>query len=605
MQQTVHHLISLDVRGVVTWIRLYPFRTWLAFALAVVVSLVVGIIHWHDGTPARQARVQPEPPFTVSADTVTGEVTEDGLILNHPGDASLSVPAGALPVGTVVAVSKGKAATLRRLGALQPDGVSWDVAAAVEPLSLPVTLVLPYDPRLVPTGTRPLVAAYDELSGWWLPVPTSAVPETGKLIAELPGFSLTTWILDRVTGPGKRAQGAQSWLDYQGLALLHRQPGHPQCTGRNVPSWVKQVTVNSGTGVLACVRGDGAGFAIEAASTLGYPVTLDPDAPFAHASYSTLDDTMDDLMSTLPGGVLLLPSGKSVIAYDPPPAPVGTVHARVRHDGDTLVRWLVFVAVNGVPAARTTFGPAAVECGKRALAGPTAVPQRVAALLECLATALAGQLRVAGFDVAANLWRSVGVARLPAPVHQTVGALRWVRGVQAGNFAQLAGDLTAGIGHPASRYTVLARWAEAPRWARPAGVQPLFGLVGISSVPVPSGQRMSAKLAGRSYPDSTGVWVACTEPPVTLAYQLAGKYRRLTAIAGLADHAPADLAIRFQLTADGRVLGTHVVDRRTTALINVDLSNVKTLVISAVRTAGACPPASLPFGVLGEASLFP
>jgi tartrate dehydratase alpha subunit/fumarate hydratase class I-like protein len=35
------------------------------------------------------------------------------------------------------------------------------------------------------------------------------------------------------------------------------------------------------------------------------------------------------------------------------------------------------------------------------------------------------------------------------------------------------------------------------------------------------------------------------------------------------------------------------------------LSNVKTLVISAVRTAGACPPASLPFGVLGEASLFP
>jgi hypothetical protein len=604
-QRTVHHLVSLDVQGVVTWIRLYPFRTWLAFALAVVVSLMVGIVHWRDGTPAGQERINAEPTFTASSDTVTGQVTADGLTLNHPGGASLSVPAGALPPGTVVAISKGKAATLRQLGTLQPDGVSWDVAAAVEPPSLPVTLVLPYQPRWVPAGTRPLVTTYDELSGWWVPVRTTAVPETGKLIAELPGFSLKTWILDRVTDPAEQPEGAQSWLEYQGLALLHRQPRSPQCTARNVPSWVKQVAVNAGTGISACARGDGSGFAIEAASTLGHPVTLDLDAPFARATHSAVDDTMDSLLSALPGGVLMLPTGKSVLEYDPPPAPVGTVHARVRRDGDTVVRWLVFVAVNGTPAARTTFGPAAVECGKRALSGPDPVEQRVAGLLECLATALDQQLRVAGFDVATNLWRSTGVSRLPAPVNQTIGMLRWVRGAQAGNFAQLAGELTPGAAQVESPFTILVRWAEAPRWARPAGVQPLFGLVGAVSVPVPSGQRVSARLGGRAYPDSTGVWVACADPPVTLTYQLDRKFRRLTAVAGLADQAPADLAIRFQLTADGRVVGTHVVDRQTTALVDVDLSNVQTLVISATRTAGACPPTPPSLGILGEASLFP
>jgi hypothetical protein len=616
MQRTVHHLVSLDVKGVMAWIRLYPFRIWLAFALAVVASLVIGIIRSSGGPSVPQQRVNTEATPPANADTVTGQVNAGGLTLNHPGGASLSVPAGALPVGTVVAITRGKAATLGQLGELQPDGVSWDVAASVEPPSLPVTLVLPYDPAMVPAGARPLVTTYDELSGWWVPVKTTAVPETGKLIAELPGFSLKTWILDRVSDPAKAARGTESWLEYQGQALLRRRTDRPQCASRDAPAWVKQVVVNAGTGVSACVRGDGDGFAIEATNTLGYPVTLDLDAPFARTRTSATDTTMDSLLAQLPGGVLMLPTGKSVIAYDPPPAPVGTVHGRVRRDGDTMVRWLVFEAVNGAPAARTTSGPAAVACGKRALGvagggpsgtlGPAPAGQRVTILLDCLAQALDTQLRRAGFDVATNLWRSVGASRLPAAVAQTIGALRWVRGLQAGNFAQLAGEVTAGNGQGvADRFTVLARWAEAPRWARPAGVTPLFDLVGTASVPGPSGQRISARLAGRLYPDSTGAWVACADPPATLAYQVAGKFRRFTAVIGLAETAPADLAVRFQLTADGRTVATHVVDQRNTVTVNVDLSNVESLVISAVRTAGGCPPSPLPFGVLGEASLFP
>jgi NPCBM/NEW2 domain len=607
MQPSVHHLVSLDVKGVMAWIKLYPFRVWLAFALAVVMSLVIGIIRSFGGESAPRQPVSTEATTPPNAETVTGQVTQAGLTLNHPGGASISVPAGALPAGTIVAITKGKAATLHQLGALQPDGVSWDVAASVEPPSLPVTLVLPYDPTAVPAGTRPLVTTYDELSGWWVPVKTTPVPETGNLIAELPGFSLKTWILDRTPAAGR---GTETWLEYQGEALLRRRTDRPQCANRPVPSWVKPVVVNAGAGVSACVRGDGEGFAIEAAGTVGYPVTLDLDTPFARARSSALDSTVDGLVTQLPGGVLLLPTGKSTISYDPPPAPVGTVQGRVRRDGDTIVRLLVFEVAVGTSAARTTVGPAAVECGKRALAGPVQTDQRVATVLDCLAQALESQLRRGGFDVAASLWRSDGVSRLPAPLAQTIGALRWVRGLQAGNFAQLATEATGGAGVPggpgaAARATVLASWADAPRWARPTGVTPLFDLVGTASVPGPSGQRLSARLAGRTYPDSTGAWVACADPPATLAYHLAGKFRRLTAVLGLAESAPADLAVRFQLTADNRTVADSVVDQRHTAAVNVDLSNVDSLVVSAVRTAGACPPSPLPFGVLGEGSLFP
>jgi hypothetical protein len=614
--------MSLDVWGAMAWIRVHPFRTWLAFALAVVLALVAGIVRSAERPRAGQERVttgstpSADPTDT---DTVTGHVTAAGLTLNHPGGASLSVPAGALPVGTVVALSKGRAATLSQLGALQPDGVSWDVAASAEPPSLPVTLVLPYDPSAVPAGTRPLVTTYDELSGWWVPVKTDAVPQTGKLIAELPGFSLKTWIFDRVpdrgpatartaaAGPAGSRPDYQSWLEYQGLGMLNRHADRPRCTGRK-PSWVKQVVIAADPGISACVRGDGSGFAIEAANNHGYPVTLDVDAPFTQASASALDSTVDGLLARLPGGVLLLPTGTSVIAYDPPPAPVGTVQGRLHRDGDTMVRWLVLAAVEATPAARTGFGPVAAECGRQALSGAVRVDLRVVVLLDCLAGALTAQLRAAGFDVTADLWRSDGVGQLPGAVYQEVGALRWVRGLQAGDFARVAAEVAAsgsGAGEATAPVAVLARWADAPRWARPAGVRPLFELAATVFPAVPSGQRLSARLAGRAYPDSTGTWVACADPPAALSYQLAGKFRRFTAVVGVADTAPGDFAARFGIAVDGRTVAAPVVDQQNTAAVNVAVPGARTLVISAVRTAGSCPASPLPFGVLGAASLFP
>jgi hypothetical protein len=548
-----------------------------------------------------------------TADTVTAQVTDAGLTLNHPDGASLSVPPGALPVGTTVAITKGSASVLNQLGQLQPDSVSWDVAASVEPPSIPVTLTIPYDPAKVPKDARPLVTTYDELSGWWVPVRTSAAPETHRLIAELPGFSLKTWIIDRTPDSGTAKAGTASWLEYQGQRLLAPRPSKPQCAGRSAPSWVKQVTVDveQDADVSACVRAQGDGFAVEAASNHSFPVALSSDAPFTRANASALDDTIDGLMERLSEGTgsqraLLLPTGTTSVEFDPPPTPVGTVQVKVRRDGDALLRWLVFEIIQETPSARVRIGPATVDCGIRVLTKPATAEAMVNSLFTCVAAALQSELRSQGFNVDRDLWRSVGISRLPSEITQMIGALRWIRGLQVGRFAQLASELLAtGSSTRVKEDVAGIRWAGAPRWVRPASLPALFTLKPTAVADGASGQHLSSVLAGQTYADATGVWVNCGTQPAKLTYALDDKFKRLAAVVGLADFAPVDLAARFQFVADGKIVATLQVGQQNPALLNLDVKHVKTLEINTERTAGACPLSTQPFGALGDATLFP
>jgi hypothetical protein len=544
---------------------------------------------------------------------VTAQVTDTGLTLNHPGGASLSIPPGALPVGTIVAITKGSASVLDRLGALQPDQVSWDVAASVEPPSIPVTLTIPYDPGKVPAGANPLVTTYDELSGWWVPVRTSVAVETHRLIAELPGFSLKTWIIDRTPDSGVARVGTTSWLEYQGQRLLASRPSKPQCAGRSAPPWVKQVVVDvdQNADVAACVRAQGDGFAVEAASNHSYPVVLSSDTPFTRVDASALDDTMDGLMERLSEGTgsrraLLLPTGTAAVGFDPPPTPVGTVELKVRRDGDSMLRWLVFEVIQETPSARVRIGPATVDCGVRVLTKPATAEAMVNSLFTCVGAALESELRSQGFNVDRDLWRSVGVSRLPSEVTQMIGALRWIRGLQVGRFSQLASELLATGGSTRlKKDAATVRWAGAPRWVRPASLPPLFSLRPTVVADGASGQHLTSVLAGQTYNDATGAWVNCGTSPATLTYNLDKKFDRLAAVVGLADFAPADLAARFLFAADGKIVATLQVNQQNGALLNLDVKKVKTLVITTERTAGACPLATLPFGALGDATLFP
>jgi hypothetical protein len=387
----------------------------------------------------------------------------------------------------------------------------------------------------------------------------------------------------------------------------------PQCAGRAAPPWVKQVVVdvNQNADVSACVRSQGDGFAIEAANNHSYPVTLGFDVPFTRSTTSALDDTMNGLMKRLSDGtggnrVLMLPSGTSTTEYDPPPAPVGTVLGKVRRDADALVRWLVFEVIQQTPAARTRIGPFAVDCGIRVLNQPAITETMLEALFTCVGAALESELRGQGFDVSRDLWRSVGISRLPIDITQMVGALRWIHGLQVSKFSRLASDLlTDGGSIKIKRTAVTVRWAGAPRWVRPASLAPLFNLRPVAVADGPSGAHVSSLLNGRTYPDTTSAWVNCGPAPATLTYALDGKFDRLTAVLGLADFTPADFTALFQFVADGKVVATLQVSLQSQALLNLDVNHVKKLVISAVRTAGACPTSTQPFGALGDATLFP
>lgn len=132
---------------------------------------------------------------------------------------------------------------------------------------------------------------------------------------------------------------------------------------------------------------------------------------------------------------------------------------------------------------------------------------------------------------------------------------------------------------------------------------PLYTLPVTLSGVSQSGQRLDSTLGGRRYRDSTGVRLCGDDGRPTLTYRLAGGYRRLTATAGLEPHTPAGLTTRITVLGDGRTLATVTVTRDTTAAIDVDLTGVQTLAVTAVVVKGACGASLRPYGSLGDARL--
>jgi hypothetical protein len=119
-----------------------------------------------------------------------------------------------------------------------------------------------------------------------------------------------------------------------------------------------------------------------------------------------------------------------------------------------------------------------------------------------------------------------------------------------------------------------------------------------------SGQHMSVVIGSQAFRDSTGVHVGCSDKPATLTYDLAGGYARLTATAGLSGSGtPGDLVTRLIISGDGRSLATVNVSLDRSASVSVDLSGVRTMVISAQRVRGTCRSIHQPYGALGNAFL--
>ncbi|MBO4207281.1 NPCBM/NEW2 domain-containing protein [Micromonospora echinofusca] len=131
----------------------------------------------------------------------------------------------------------------------------------------------------------------------------------------------------------------------------------------------------------------------------------------------------------------------------------------------------------------------------------------------------------------------------------------------------------------------------------------LYELSAVATEGGESGQQVDSTLGDRRYPESTGLWVGCESSPASVTYQLDGGYRRLTATAGLDAHTPQNLTARIVVSADGKSRVSVTVSRKTTARVDVDLTGVRLLTLSAQRTRGTCGTASRPYGALGDAVL--
>jgi hypothetical protein len=152
----------------------------------------------------------------------------------------------------------------------------------------------------------------------------------------------------------------------------------------------------------------------------------------------------------------------------------------------------------------------------------------------------------------------------------------------------------------------LLPWLDRARQdneAADAADRPLYRISIAASDVGSSGQKLDSTLAGRHFPESTGFWVGCEGKAATATYQLDGKWRRLTATAGLDVTAPADVAAKLVIELDGKAALTETVSRTKSAPVDLDLTSVRMLTVSAERTKGTCGNATRPYGALGDATV--
>ncbi len=579
----------------------------LAVVLAVAVTVAVTLVV----TGGRRSGLR--------VGAVSATVTDAGLQLRHPAGAALSVPPGALPTGATVTLRASRAAELSRLGALQPDGLAWDIHSDAEPTS-PVTFSLPYDPAEVPAGARPMVATFEETSGWWIPVDGQADPAARRLTAQLPSFSLKTWILDRVTDAGNAVVGAASWLEYQGGRLLGNRAGKPTCGER--PAWVREViTVEDDNAQLfACAQGAGDGFAINMTNNRGYPVAVEFDTPFTSAGGSALDDGLAGLLERVAaatGGTraFLLATGSGTASFDPVPTATGHVEGHVRHEPAAMVVMLAAEALRiakwdlPTPTGKK-LGIWTLDCVLRTIdstgkliAGDVAAAG--AGVTSCLQDTLGGEVRQWGFDPGRDLWSNKAADRLPVDARRAVSALRWLHGVAVAKWSLTAADLLINDrGAAADLVDVAVHWREAPVVSDRGSVW-LYTVTPTVEAIGTSGRQVAGRLGGRAFPNSTGAWVGCDGTPATMTYRLDNGYRRLDATVGLSPATPAGISARMTFTVDGVPAATVDVTRDSATPVTLALAGATRLVVATEKTAGDCGASPTPYGVLGDATLHP
>lgn len=104
-------------------------------------------------------------------------------------------------------------------------------------------------------------------------------------------------------------------------------------------------------------------------------------------------------------------------------------------------------------------------------------------------------------------------------------------------------------------------------------------------------------------PNSTRQWVGCDGAPATARVDLSGRFTRFRAWAGLRPGTPDDVTVDFTVAAEGVELSRVEVSPSSGARIDVDVTGVDVLVLSAERIAGTCQADPVAYGVWGDGAV--
>ncbi|MFG3037461.1 NPCBM/NEW2 domain-containing protein [Streptomyces sp. NPDC048330] len=557
---------------------------------------------------------------SASASAVSGTVAADGLTLKGPRGLGVRVEGGALPVGMRVAVSEEQGAPVEQLGTLARSAPVWDVHADVPP-SGEVTLTMPYDPAAVPEGARARIVTYDPETKRWYPVATEADAETRVLTGTIEGFSLKTWIVDRADD----VAGAASWAEYQAGRLLGTRAARPDCAGRpKVPEWVKDVTTvaDDNAQIFACGHGEGDRLVLEIVNNRGYPVSVVFDRPYAAVRSSVWTDGVSGVFQQVgavraSNRVPLISGGSATVVFDRPARQAGVIQGWARRDTAALALWLtseVFLAAGGdVPmGGGKSLGLASVDCLGRTSTSVWAAADRtadadaagtaaeLAGLRDCLAQSLETGVRAWGVDPSRAVHQSADSLRLPREQLGAVKALRFLYFLGVAEWSLQAGDLLVNDGtREAGLVDLSVRW----RHNAVVDAMPLFDLTPTDREGGSSGQHVDAVLAGEGFPRSTGAWVGCEGEPAGMTYTLNGRFTALVAKAGLRPHTPDGIVAEMVVETDGKPRTTVRVTRATAASVEIDLTGVDTLRLTAEKVQGTCGTSDTPYGAWGDAVL--
>ncbi|MGW7433496.1 NPCBM/NEW2 domain-containing protein [Streptomyces sp. NPDC054861] len=557
---------------------------------------------------------------SASASAVSGTVAADGLTLKGPRGLGVRVAGGALPVGMRVAVAEASGAPVEQLGALARSAPVWDVHADAPP-SGDVTLTMPYDPSAVPEGATARVVTYDPETKRWYPVETEADAQARVLTATLEGFSWKTWIVDRADD----VAGAASWAEYQAGRLLGTRAAKPDCSGRpKVPGWVKDVTTvpDDNAQIFACGYGRDDQLVLEIANNRGYPVSVVFDRPYADMRSSMWTDGVSGVFQRFGAvragnRVPLISGGSATVVFDRPARQAGVIQGWARRDTAALAAWLtteVFLTAGGdIPlGGGKSLGLAHVDCLGKTSSSVWAAADRTAnadasgtvaelsGLRECLAQSLETGVKAWGVDPARAIHQSADSLRLPQDQLGAVKALRYLYFLGVAEWSLQAGDLLVNDATPEAGLVDLS-----VRWRHDAVVKsmPLFDLTPTDRAGGSSGQHIDAVLAGDAFPRSTGAWVGCEGEPAGVTYALNGRFSALIAKAGLQPHTPDDITAEMVVVADGKTRATVRVTKAGTASIEIDLTGVETLRLTAEKVEGTCGASGTPYGAWGDAVL--